>query len=144
MLDAMAAGAVSANYSPLDAAKAEAAEEAGISPELASLVRPAGAVSYRGVDEWGQLKRDCFYTFDLELPWEFEPTPVDGEVAGFERLTVSELAQTIAYGHPSLGVSFKPNINLLMIDFLIRHGHLEPSDPGYLELLHSLRQGDCR
>lgn len=59
-------------------------------------------------------------------------------------MSLAELADAVAYGHPTLGVAFKPNINLLMIDFLIRHGHLQPNDPQYLELLASLRQGDCR
>ena len=78
MLDVMAAGAVSAGQTPAETARNEASEEAGLPAALAAHVRPAGAVSYRGVDEWGQLKRDVFFTFDLELPWSFEPSPHDG------------------------------------------------------------------
>ena len=59
-------------------------------------------------------------------------------------MSIPDLIQAVAHGHPTLDVSFKPNINLIMIDFLIRHGHLDPSDPLYLELLDGLRQGDCR
>ena len=39
---------------------------------------------------------------------------------------------------------FKPNINLVVIDFLVRHGYASPETPGYLEMLKELRQGDCR
>jgi hypothetical protein len=38
---------------------------------------------------------------------------------------------------------FKDNCNLVIIDFMIRHGVLKPESPGYLELLSGLRQGDC-
>ena len=40
--------------------------------------------------------------------------------------------------------AFKPNINLVVLDFLVRHGHIPPEAPGYLELVNSLRQGECR
>lgn len=41
----------------------------------------ASAVSYCGSDEWGQLRRDCLFCYDLELPWGFTPQAVDGEVS---------------------------------------------------------------
>ena len=124
------------------------------------MLRAVGAVSYKGVDEDPVLpKLDVFFCFDLELPWDFTPTAVDGEVASFERLPLSEVARCVAFGsspnYPCLveqeegGVShsppnaFKPNINLVVIDFLLRHGHIQPSEPGYLDLVASLRQGAC-
>ena len=68
MLDTLAAGAMSAGSSPLEAARAEAAEEAGVSAELAArALTPVGAVSYYGVDEDPILpKEDVFFVFDLE------------------------------------------------------------------------------
>lgn len=39
---------------------------------------------------------------------------------------------------------FKPNCNLVIIDFLVRHGHLSPELAGYLDLVRELRAGDCR
>ena len=44
---------------------------------------------------------------------------------------------------PALGVAFKPNINLVVLDWLVRHGHVPPDAPGYLELVAGLRQGEC-
>jgi hypothetical protein len=35
---------------------------------------------------------------------------------------------------------FKLNCNLVVIDFLIRHGWLDPQSPGYLALVLGLRQ----
>lgn len=37
---------------------------------------------------------------------------------------------------------YKPNCCLVIIDFLIRHGHITPEEPGYLDLLQALRVGD--
>ena len=63
----------------------EAGEEAGIPEEIARRAKSVGVCSYRGVDEWGQLKNDVLFCYDLELPWDFEPVAVDGEVEGFDR-----------------------------------------------------------
>ena len=163
MLDTIAAGALAAGSSPVEAARREAAEEAGIPEQLAdAAMRPVGAVSYRGVDESPtQPKDDVFFCFDLELPWDFTPVVVDGEVEAFERMGVSEVARCVAYGvapgwpclaEPPPGTeqpadrplnAFKPNINLVVIDWLIRHGHVPPEAPGYLDLVASLRQSAC-
>jgi hypothetical protein len=35
---------------------------------------------------------------------------------------------------------FKPNCNLVIIDFLIRHGLLDPDQTGYAELVSSLHR----
>ena len=95
------------------------------------------------------------------LPWDFTPAAIDGEVEAFERMPVGEVARCVAYGassaYPCLAESsngdgtdgggklnaFKPNINLVVIDFLVRHGYIPPEAPGYLELVASLRQGEC-
>lgn len=37
---------------------------------------------------------------------------------------------------------YKPNCCLVIIDFLIRHGCITPEEPGYLDLVRSLRVGD--
>lgn len=37
---------------------------------------------------------------------------------------------------------YKPNCNLVIIDFLVRHGAITPDMPGYLELVRGLRAGD--
>ncbi len=38
---------------------------------------------------------------------------------------------------------FKTNCNLVIIDFLVRHGLVSPEQPGYLTLVRGLRCGDC-
>lgn len=36
---------------------------------------------------------------------------------------------------------YKPNVSLVIIDFLIRHGLLAPEEKGYLQLVSGLRVG---
>ena len=84
------------------------------------------------------LKRDCLFVYDLELPEDFLPMPGDGEVESFELLDIRDVATIISETD-----DFKDNCNLVIIDFMIRHGVLKPESPGYLELLSGLRQMDC-
>lgn len=56
----------------------------------------------------------------------------------FQRLPIEEVANIIATTD-----KFKDNCNLVIIDFLIRHGFLKPEQEGYLQLLAGLRWGPC-
>lgn len=38
---------------------------------------------------------------------------------------------------------YKPNCALVVVDFLIRHGLITPDQPGYLQLVDSLRAEKC-
>jgi hypothetical protein len=83
---------------------------------------------------------------DLELPLDFTPCPQDGEVSEFFRLPLSEVAALVAAGDPGAAPGapvFKDNCNLVIIDFLVRHGLLAPDTRGYLDVLRGLRRGDC-
>ena len=143
LLDCLAAGGMAAGEMPLEAARKEAAEEAGISGALAAGIRPSGGVCYTGFDEtlWA-LKRDVLYTFDLRCPSDFAPRCVDGEVDSFECLPVAELVRLVRCHADE--VQFKPNVAVVFIDFLMRHGFVSPDEDGYLELLAELRRAECR
>lgn len=141
MLDTVVGGALSAGLSPVDAVVKEAGEEAGVHADLARQARATSICSYRGTDERGFLKRDVLFCFDLALPWDFVPSAVDGEVECFERMPLAAVAEAVAYCTPA---AFKPNINLVMIDYLVRSGYVTPEAPGYLQLVAELRSGDPR
>lgn len=114
----------------------EAEEEAGIPRELALQARSVGAVSYRmKVDEG--VKQDVLYVYDLELPKDFVPRAMDGEVEQFMLWPIERVIESVANTQ-----EWKPNCVLVVIDFLIRHGHIHADQPGYLQLLASLRQAD--
>jgi hypothetical protein len=75
------------------------------------------------------------FCYDLELPRDFSPIAVDGEVESFHLMPIDEVATIIRHGF-----EFKFNCNLVIIDFLIRHGMLDPdSEPDYTALCEGLR-----
>jgi len=74
------------------------------------------------------------YCYDLELDETFEPRCNDDEVDGFELWPIERVMTTVAETD-----AFKLNCNLVIIDFLIRHGLIGPDHPDYLALVQGLR-----
>ena len=110
----------------------ECAEEADIPESLALQARPAGAVTYIQQAPEG-LKPDVQFCFDLELPPDFVPRNTDGEIESFALWPIERVAETVAETR-----EFKDNCNLVIIDFLIRHGFIPPDDPDYVALVRGL------
>lgn len=113
----------------------ECGEEAGIPPELAARATATGALAYT-LDTDRGLRRDTLFLFELELPEDFVPRPVDGEVESFELWPVAEVAARVRDSD-----DFKFNCNLVVIDYLLRHGWLGPDDPDYHALVAGLHGG---
>ena len=59
----------------------------------------------------------------------------DGEVEAFYLWPIEQVAERVRGGD-----TFKFNCSLVIIDFLIRHGVIEPEHPDYLALQSGLRQ----
>jgi 8-oxo-dGTP pyrophosphatase MutT (NUDIX family) len=135
MLDNMVAGGQPIGLSLYENLVKECGEEAGIPPALARRATAVGAVSYVAEVDEG-LKPDVQFCFDLELPADFTPRPVDGEIESFVLLPIAEVARLVAQTS-----EFKFNCNLVVIDFLVRHGVIPPDDPDYLAIVAGLRQG---
>lgn len=110
----------------------ECAEEASIPPELAGRARPVGAVSYCA-QSGEMLKPDTQFCYDLQLPAGFVPENADGEIASFELWPIQKVMDSVAETQ-----DFKFNCNLVIIDFLIRHGLIEPDHRDYLEIIEGL------
>jgi len=127
-LDHLVAGGLPAGMKPFDNLMKEAAEEASIPKELARRARPSGALSYR-MELDGCLRDDTIFTYDLELPADFVPQNHDGEIAGFQLMSLPEVERLLAET-----TDFKFNVGLVIIDFLIRHGHIAPDRPDYAAL----------
>jgi len=96
----------------------EAEEEAGIPADLARTAKPVTHLRYM-LERKGGLRNDTLFIYDLELPEGYIPRNTDGEVAAFHLLPVAEVA-SIVYDTNR----FKFNCNLVVIDFLIRHGFI--------------------
>jgi 8-oxo-dGTP pyrophosphatase MutT (NUDIX family) len=115
----------------------EAYEEAGIPKETAQNAELIGTIGYK-VDRLGGLRNDTLFIFDLLLDEAFQPINTDGEVASFALLPIAEVAALV---HDT--DRFKFNCNLVIIDFLMRHGFIAETHPEYESLtleLASLRQ----
>ncbi|MDG2032810.1 MAG: DUF4743 domain-containing protein [Rhodospirillales bacterium] len=134
MLDNMVAGGQPVGLGLIENVIKECAEEADIPANLAVQARPTGAISYIHEATDG-LKPDIMFCYDLALPEDFVPRNTDGEVAAFYRLPLGEVAALV-----ECSFEFKFNCNLVIIDFLIRHGVLPPEHPDYLKLIQGLRQ----
>ena len=74
------------------------------------------------------------FSYDLELPDDFVPRNTDGEISGFELLPFAECLRLVRETD-----QFKFNVNLVLVDFGLRHGLITPEDPDYLALVEGLR-----
>ena len=81
------------------------------------------------------------FCYDLPLPAEFVPRPVDGEVEEFMLASMDELLSKM---DSDCDDPIKPNCYAVIIDYLVRNGHVSPESPGYLDIIKELRSGECR
>jgi isopentenyldiphosphate isomerase len=132
-LDNLVAGGFPWGLELAENLRKECREEAGMDAELAGRAVPVGAITYCRASGPG-LKPDVMYCYDLELPEGFEPRCTDGEVEAFYLWPVEQVMETVRDTR-----EFKLNCNLVITDFLIRHGYLGPDTPDYLDLVQGLR-----
>ncbi len=132
--DNLVAGGQPAGLSLADNLVKEAWEEAGLSREMAMTAAPVGVITYLMEQDKG-LKPDVLFLYDLELPADFVPRNTDGEVERFELWPLARVAASVRDSD-----DWKFNVNLTVIDFLIRHGWLTPDHPEYLDLCRGLRR----
>lgn len=134
LLDQMVAGGQPAGLSIVDNLVKECAEEAGIDAALAATATAVGTVSYCH-DTRNGIAPGTLFVFDLELPPDFEPRPVDGEVECFERLPMQALRRRLEQS-----ACFKTNSALVAIDCLVRRGHVRPDEASYATLVDALHR----
>ncbi len=132
-LDHLVAGGLPWGMTLAENLRKECHEEAGLSAELADQAVPVGAVTYCRSNPAG-LKPDVIYCYDLELPADFTPVCMDGEVESFSLWPVEQVLATVRDSE-----DFKLNCNLVLIDFLVRHGIIGPEEPDYLAIVQGLR-----
>ncbi|ATX81679.1 NUDIX domain-containing protein [Mariprofundus ferrinatatus] len=121
-LDHLVAGGLPHGISLADNLTKECMEEANIPAELAASARPVAEISYCCEVKRG-LRDDTLFCYDLELPGSFRPECNDGEVASFELMPIEQVADIVRNSE-----EFKPNCNLVIIDFLLRHNLIASED----------------
>ncbi|KAF8273598.1 NUDIX hydrolase domain-like protein [Lactarius quietus] len=135
MLDNSVAGGIPGGTTAFDSIVKESVEEASLDPELVrKRVRAAGAVTYYYQTKAGWLQPEVEYVYDMRVePGEVSLAPMDGEVESFELLPLDEV---VARMHAE---EFKPNCAVVLIDFMVRHGHLTPeNERRYTEITQRL------
>lgn len=134
-LDNTVAGGIAAGMSAAETLRKEAREEAGLEPALVDAARPAGALAY--LHQEGEfLRDDTLFVYDLPMPPEIRPRNLDGEVQDFSLMPWQQVLELLRDGTP-----FKFNCGPVLVDFLLRHGLLDPDrEPGYSSLARILRR----
>jgi hypothetical protein len=69
------------------------------------------------------------------VPGDFAPTNSDGEIAHFDLMPADAVIERIRATD-----DFKFNVNLVVLDFAIRHGLIGPADPEYLDVASGLHR----
>ena len=132
-LDHIVAGGLPYGISLEENLYKECLEEANIKKQLAQNAKSVGIVHYKHEYRLGGSE-DILYCYDLELPKDFMPKCNDDEVEEFYLMDIEEVAEIVKNSD-----EFKLNCNLVIIDFLVRHGYLTPEDKDYLEIVSGLR-----
>ncbi|MGA7261101.1 MAG: DUF4743 domain-containing protein [Stellaceae bacterium] len=133
-LDNIVAGGIGNGHGLRETLLKEGEEEASMPQSLTSHAVPTGAVSYRMETELG-IRDDVLFVFDLEMPADFVPKNQDGEIAHFELMPASAVVDRIRTSD-----DFKFNVNLVILDFALRHGVVGPDDPEYLDVATGLHR----
>ena len=137
MLDTTVAGGVKADHTPFECIVEEAHEEASLPADFVRTnAKSVGVLTYMNdVRKTGLVRPDVLYVFDLEMPTDMVPRPNDEEVADFTLMSVEEIQRAMAGG------DFKPNCNLVMIDFFVRYGILTAeSEPDFVDIVSRLHR----
>jgi len=132
-LDNLVAGGIDWSHGIVETLAKEAGEEAAIPGDLIARAVPAGSVSYRMEVPLG-LRDDTLYIYDLETPKDFAPHNTDGEITDFALMDAEEVLERVAAGD-----DFKFNVNLVIIDFALRHGMIRAAGADYADLVTLLR-----
>ena len=117
-LDNIVAGGIGNGHGVVATLFKESDEEGGIPASLVAQARAAGAVSYLMRTDLG-IRDDVLFVYDLELPADFTPKNSDGEIVRFELMPADEVIERVR----KTG-DFKFNVNLVILDFAMRHGLL--------------------
>jgi hypothetical protein len=112
----------------------ESSEEAHIAPRLARQAKPTGVLNYSFESAQG-LRCDTLFCYDLDLPGTFKPR-VSEEIARFELMPLKKVLTLVRTTQ-----RFKFNVNLVIVDFAIRHGIVTPeNEPDFERIVAGLHE----
>ena len=133
-LDNLVAGGIGNGHGVFDTLVKECEEEAGLPAALAERAVPVGAITYRMENETG-IRDDVLFVYDLEAPANFTPKNSDGEIVRFDLMAAKDVIERVRASD-----DFKFNVNLVILDFAVRHGLIGTDDPEYLDVATGLHR----
>lgn len=136
LLDNLVGGGIAAGATAAGTIVKEAWEEAGIGADLAQGAPCAGSVELCR-DRPDGLQRETIYVHDFRLGEDFMPANQDGEAMGHRLCTPDDILAVLATD------DITGDASLVIVDFLLRHGHVAPGDAsfGALQTLRDPPQG---
>ncbi len=133
-LDNMVAGGQPADLSLMDNLVKECDEEAHLKPRLVRTAQPVGAISYSFESPQG-LRVDTLFCYDLSMPSTVAPKASE-EISRFELMRLSAVLKLIRDTD-----RFKFNVNLVILDFAIRHGVITAeNEPDFERIVAGLHE----
>ena len=102
LLDTLVGGGIIEDASPLETLTREAQEEAGIARSLARRAVPVGVIDSTAAEQDGAstvLHRERAMLYDLQVPPEYAPRLLDGEVSEASLEAASAVLGSITAGH---------------------------------------------
>ena len=123
-LDNLVGGGIAAGCDARATLVKEAFEEAGIEGDLASCAQGTGAVEVCR-DQPDGLQRETIHVYDLWLPPSFVPRNQDGEAVDHRLCAPEEILEILG------SEDITGDASLVIVDFLLRHGHVSRSDPAF-------------
>jgi 8-oxo-dGTP pyrophosphatase MutT (NUDIX family) len=127
LLDNLVGGGVAAGSDAAATLVKEAWEEAGLAKPLSRHAQCAGSVDICRATSDG-LQRETICVYDLWLPADFAPANQDGEAVEHRLCAPEDVLAVLATDDITADAS------LVIVDFLIRHGHIPPGDPAFAAL----------
>ncbi|AKJ31651.1 NUDIX hydrolase [Caldimonas brevitalea] len=121
-LDNLVGAGVPWGETPFEALMRECWEESGLSDSVARGSRFGEQLRVH-CDIAEGLQHEALFVYDLELPHDFVPHNVDGEVAEHRLLPVDEVVELL-HGH-----EMTTDAALATLSLLTRHGLVEPAAP---------------
>jgi hypothetical protein len=134
MMDLIVGGGQPMGISPWNNLMKECQEEAGMPRETAEQAKSVGIITLLAVIK-GHMRVGLQFNYDLELPESFRPQNTDGEVSEFLLVPVSALIDRLKSAD-----DFSYDVAVVLVDFLIRHGFVGPTDTDFLDLIAELRR----
>lgn len=127
LLDNLVGGGIAAGADAAATLVKEAWEEAGIMDTLSRRAQRAGSVDICR-DTSDGLQRETIYVHDIWLPANFAPVNQDGEAVEHGLYAPENVLAVLATD------DITADACLVIVDLLIRRGHIAPGDPAFVTL----------